>query len=124
MALPPCHAFFHFFSDGKALSLQMYQRSCDMFLGVPFNIASYALLLSMVAQVTGLKVGEFIHTLGDAHIYHNHFDQVQEQLSREPLPLPKLWLNPEVKDIDAFTIDDIKLVDYQCHPAIAAPMAV
>jgi thymidylate synthase len=124
MALPPCHMFFQFFvADGK-LSLYMHQRSCDMFLGVPFNIASYSLLLAMVAQVTGLKQGEFIHSLGDAHIYNNHFDAVKEQLSREPLPSPTLWLNPEVKDIDSFTMDDIKLVDYKSHDAIKAEMAV
>ena len=124
MALPPCHMFFQFFvADGK-LSLYMHQRSCDMFLGVPFNIASYSLLLAMVAQVTGLKQGEFIHSLGDAHIYNNHFDAVKEQLSREPLPSPTLWLNPEVTDIDSFTMDDIKLVDYKSHDAIKAEMAV
>lgn len=124
MALPPCHMFSQFFvADGK-LSLQMYQRSCDMFLGVPFNIASYSLLLHMIAQVTNLKPYEFIHTLGDAHIYLNHFDQVKEQLSRKPLPLPKLWLNPKIKDVDKFTMDDIKLIDYQHHPPIKAPLAV
>jgi len=124
MALPPCHIFFQFFvADGK-LSLQMYQRSCDMFLGVPFNIASYSLLLHMVAQVTNLEPGEFVHTLGDAHIYHNHFDQVKEQLSREPYPLPQLELNPDIKDIDDFSMDDIALKNYQHHPAIKAPMAV
>lgn len=124
MALPPCHSFFQCRVIKGKLSLIMYQRSCDMFLGVPFNIASYALLLGMMAQVTGLEPGEFIHMLGDAHIYHNHFDQVKEQLSRTPYPLPKLWLNPEVKDIDGFTMDDIKLLDYQCHPPIKAVMAV
>lgn len=124
MALPPCHAFFQFYvADGK-LSLQMYQRSCDMFLGVPFNIASYSLLLHMVAQVTGLAPGEFIHTLGDAHIYHNHFEQVKEQLSRTLYPLPKLWLNPEITDIEKFNMEDIRLTDYQHHPAIKASMAV
>lgn len=124
MALPPCHSFFQFFvADGK-LSLQMYQRSCDMFLGVPFNIASESLMLHMVAQVTGLEPGEFVHTLGDAHIYHNHFDQVKEQLSREPFPLPKLKLNPGIKNIDDFKMDDIELVDYQSHPGIKASMAV
>lgn len=102
----------------------MYQRSCDMFLGVPFNIASYSLLLQMVAQVTGLEPGEFVHTLGDAHIYHNHFDQVKEQLSREPYPLPQLELNPEIKYIDDFSMDDIALKNYQYHPAIKARMAV
>ena len=124
MALPPCHAFFQFFAANNELSLQMYQRSCDMFLGVPFNIASYSLLLHMVAQVTDLKAGEFIHTLGDAHIYHNHFEQVKEQLKRKPLPLPKLWLNKKIKNIDKFTMEDIKLENYQCHPPIKAPMAV
>ena len=124
MALPPCHAFFQFFVANNKLSLQMYQRSCDMFLGVPFNIASYSLLLHMAAQVTGLKPGEFVHTLADAHIYHNHFEQVKEQLTRKPFPLPKLWLNPEIKNIDDFTIDDIKLENYQFHPPIKAEMAV
>ena len=124
MALPPCHALFHLRVINGKLSLLMYQRSCDMFLGVPFNIASYSLLLHMIAQVTGLLAHEFVHTLGDAHIYHNHFDQVREQLSRKPYSLPKLWLNPEVKDIDSFTMDDIKLDDYTYHPAIEAEMAV
>lgn len=124
MALPPCHVMFQFFVADNKLSLQMYQRSCDMFLGIPFNIASYALLLAMVAQVTGLEQGEFIHTLGDAHIYSNHVDQVTEQLSREPYELPKLWLNPEIKNIDDFGVKDIKLVDYKYHPAIKAKMAV
>ena len=124
MVLPPCHAFFQFFVANNKLSLQMYQRSCDMFLGVPFNIASYSLLLHMVAQVTDLKPGELIHTLGDAHIYHNHFEQVKEQLKRKPLPLPKLWLNKKIKNIDNFTMDGIKLENYQCHPPIKAQMAV
>ncbi len=124
MALPPCHMFFQFFvADGK-LSLFMHQRSCDMFLGVPFNIASYSLLLHMVAQVTGLKAHEFVHSLGDAHIYKNHFDAVNEQLSRTPLPSPTLWLNPEVTDINAFTMKDIRLENYESHPSIAAEMAV
>ncbi len=124
MALPPCHMLFQFFvADGK-LSVHMVQRSCDMFLGVPFNIASYALLLAMVAQVTGHTPHECILTLNDAHIYHDHFEAVKEQLAREPLPLPQLWLNPEVKDIDAFTMDDIKLVGYESHPPIKAAMAV
>jgi thymidylate synthase len=124
MALPPCHMFFQcFVADGK-LSLHMTQRSCDMFLGVPFNIASYALLLSMLAQVTGLKPGECILTLQDAHIYHEHFDAVKEQLSREPMTPPSLWLNPEIKDIDAFTMDDIRLENYQSHPSIKAKMIV
>ena len=124
MALPPCHTMFQFFvADGK-LSLQMYQRSCDMFLGVPFNIASYSLLLAMVAQVTELKPGEFVHTLGDAHIYLNHFDQVKEQIGREPYPLPTLWLNPAITRLEDFTMDDIKLENYQSHASIKAPMAV
>ena len=124
MALPPCHLLFHFFSVNGKLSLLMYQRSCDMFLGVPFNIASYSLLLCMLAQVVGLEAWEFVHILGDAHIYLNHFDQVKEQLSREPLPLPKLWLNPDIKDIFNFKMEDIKLVDYKYHPSIKAPLAV
>lgn len=124
MALPPCHMFFQFFVAGGKLSLSMYQRSCDMFLGVPFNISSYSLLLHMVAQVTGLKPGEFIHHLGDTHIYLNHFEQVKTQLARELMPLPKLWLNPEIKNIDDFKMDDIKLLDYQSHPSIKAEMAV
>ncbi len=124
MALPPCHMIFQFFvADGK-LSLHMTQRSCDMFLGVPFNIASYALLLAMVAQVVGMKAHECVLTLNDAHIYHEHFDAVKEQLSREPMKLPKLWLNPEIKDIDKFTMDDIKLENYEHHPSIKAPMIV
>ncbi|MDP2815493.1 MAG: thymidylate synthase, partial [Rectinemataceae bacterium] len=124
MALPPCHMFFQFFvADGK-LSLLMHQRSCDMFLGVPFNIASYSLLLHMVAQATGLEAHEFVHSLGDAHIYKNHFDAVKEQLTRAPLPSPTLWLNPDVASIDSFTMDDIKLENYQSHETIKAPMAV
>ncbi len=124
MVLPPCHIMYQFFVNNGTLSLQMYQRSNDMFLGVPFNIASYSLLLSMVAQITNLKVGEFIHVMGDTHIYLNHLDQVKEQLSRKPYKLPKLWLNPDIKDIDSFTMDDIKLINYQHHPVIKAPMAV
>ncbi|MAG91894.1 thymidylate synthase [Candidatus Woesearchaeota archaeon] len=124
MALPPCHTFFQFFVANDKLSLQMYQRSCDMFLGVPFNIASYSLFLNMVAQVTNLKPGEFVHTLADAHIYHNHFDQVKEQLSRKPFPLPNLKLNPDIKNIDDFKMEDIELVNYQFHPTIKAQMAV
>ena len=124
MALEPCPMFFQFFvADGK-LSLQMYQRSCDMFLGVPFNIASYALLLHMVVQVTDLEPGEFIHTLGDAHIYHIHFDQVKTQLSRKPLGLPQLYLNPEVESIDDFKMQDVKLRNYKHCGVIKAPMAV
>lgn len=124
MALPPCHSFFQFFVAGGKLSVQMYQRSCDMFLGVPFNIASYSLLLHMVAQVTGFKAGEFVHTLGDSHIYKNHFNQVREQLSREPFLLPKLRLNPDVKSIEDFKMEDIDLEDYKYHPPIKAEMAV
>ena len=124
MALEPCHMFFQFFVAEGKLSLQMYQRSCDMFLGVPFNIASYALLLHMVAQVTGLMPGEFIHTLGDAHIYHEHFEAVKTQLKREPYPLPRLVLNPKVSSIDAFKMQHIQLENYQHHDAIHAPMIV
>ena len=124
MALPPCHTFFQFFVADKRLSLQMYQRSCDMFLGVPFNIASYSLLLHMVAHVCDLKPGDFVHTLGDAHIYNNHFSQVREQLTRNPLPLPQLWLNPDIKHIDDFTMGDIRLENYRSHDPIKAPMAV
>jgi len=124
MALPPCHVMFQFFVADGRLSMQMYQRSCDMFLGVPFNIASYSLFLKMVAQVTGYEAGEFVHVLGDAHIYKNHFDAVKEQLEREPLVSPTLWLNPEIKDIDKFTMEDIKLENYESHPAIKAPMAI
>ncbi len=124
MALPPCHALFQFYvADGK-LSCQLYQRSADIFLGVPFNIASYALLTMMVAQVCGLKAGEFIHTFGDAHIYSNHFDQVQLQLSREPRALPQMKLNPEVNDLFAFTFEDFELTDYDPHPHIAGKVAV
>ena len=124
MKLPPCHILFQFYvADGK-LSCQLYQRSADLFLGVPFNIASYALLTHMVAQVCNLEVGEFIHTLGDAHIYSNHFDQVNLQLTREPLPLPTLKLNPGVKNIFDFTYEDIAIENYQSHPAIKAVVAV
>ena len=124
MALPPCHILFQFYvADGK-LSLQLYQRSADCFLGVPFNIASYALLLMMVAQVTGLKPGEFIHTLGDTHIYHNHFDQVNLQLTREPRHLPTMKLNPAVTRLEDFTYEDFTLTDYDPHPHIAGTVAV
>jgi thymidylate synthase len=125
MALPPCHCFAQFYvsADGK-LSCQMYQRSCDMFLGVPFNIASYSLLTHMIAQVCGLEAGEFVHVLGDAHIYLNHVEQVKEQLAREPLPLPTLWINPDVQDILNFTMEDFRLDGYNSYASIKAPMAV
>ncbi len=124
MALPPCHAFFQFYvADGK-LSLQLYQRSADIFLGVPFNIASYALLLQMMAQVTGLRAGEFIHTLGDAHIYTNHLEQVQLQLAREPKKLPQMVINPDVKSIFDFSFDDFQLQGYDPHPHIKGEVSV
>ena len=124
MKLPPCHCLFQFYVANGRLSCQLYQRSADIFLGVPFNIASYALLLSMVAQVTGLKPGEFIHTLGDAHLYSNHLEQAQEQLARAPMAPPALVLNPAVTDLFEFTFDDIHIEGYQSHPHIKAKVAV
>jgi thymidylate synthase len=124
MALPPCHAFFQFYVAEGRLSCQLYQRSADIFLGVPFNIASYALLTLMMAQSTGLQPGEFIHTLGDAHLYANHLDQARTQLQREPRRLPVMKINPEVSDLFAFRFDDFELVDYDPHPHIKAPVAV
>lgn len=130
MALPPCHLLFQFYvhdpvgSEAPGLSCQLYQRSADLFLGVPFNIASYALLTHLVAHVCGYQAREFVHTFGDLHLYTNHLEQARLQLSREPLPLPGLWLNPEVKQLDDFTFDDIRLLDYQSHPAIRAQVSV
>ena len=124
MALPPCHCLFQFYVRGDELSCQLYQRSADAFLGVPFNIASYALLTMMVAQVTGLRAGEFIHTFGDVHIYLNHLDQVKLQLSREPRPLPRMEINPAAKDLFAFQYEDFRIENYDPHPAIKAPIAV
>ena len=124
MALPPCHCLFQFYVANGKLSCQLYQRSADIFIGVPFNIASYALLTHMVAHVTGLKVGEFVHTLGDAHLYLNHLDQANEQLKRTPLPLPRLVIKRDVKEIDAFRYEDFEIAGYQSHPHIAAPVAV
>ena len=124
MALAPCHAFFQFYVAEEKLSCQLYQRSADIFLGVPFNIASYALLIMMVAQVTNLKPGEFVHTFGDAHIYLNHRKQVDTQLERKPYPLPEMKINPEVNDIFSFKYEDFELINYQAHPKISAPIAV
>ncbi|MDR0790091.1 MAG: thymidylate synthase [Bacteroidales bacterium] len=124
MALPPCHILFQFYVSQGRLSCQLYQRSADIFLGVPFNIASYALLTFMIAQVCDLSVGDFVHTLGDSHLYNNHIDQAKEQLSRTPFALPQLKLNPSVKDIFDFKYEDIEVVDYQSHPHIKAPVAV
>lgn len=122
MALPPCHVLFQFYVEGGRLSCQLYQRSADAFLGVPFNIASYATLIMMVAQVTGLEPGEFVNAFGDLHIYNNHLDAVKQQLSRDPLPLPKLVLNPEVTDLEAFTLNDISIEGYEHHPPIRAKL--
>ena len=130
MALPPCHLLFQFYvhearDGGKpGLSCQLYQRSADLFLGVPFNIASYALLTMMVAQVCGFEAREFVHTFGDLHLYTNHLDQAKLQLERQPRPLPTMWINPEVDSIDGFTYDDFRLDHYDPHPAIKAPIAV
>lgn len=124
MALAPCHTMFQFYVANGRLSCQLYQRSADLFLGVPFNIASYALLTHMVAQVCGLGVADFVHSFGDVHIYNNHFEQVRTQLAREPLALPSLWLNPAISELDAFGYDDIRFEEYQCHPAIKAAVAV
>ncbi|MCR9255619.1 MAG: thymidylate synthase [Alphaproteobacteria bacterium] len=124
MALAPCHCLFQFYVADGRLSCQLYQRSADIFLGVPFNIASYALLTLMVAQVTGLKPGDFVHSFGDAHLYLNHLDQAREQLSRDPYPLPEMHLNPHRTDLDAFVFEDFELVGYQAHPHIPAPVAV
>ncbi|MBP5457278.1 MAG: thymidylate synthase, partial [Paludibacteraceae bacterium] len=124
MNLPPCHAFFQFYVADGRLSLQLYQRSADIFLGVPFNIASYALLLQMMAQVTGLKAGDFVHTLGDAHIYTNHLEQVKLQLTREPRQLPQMRINPEKKDIFSFDYEDFTLENYDPHPHIAGKVSV
>ncbi len=124
MALPPCHRLFQFYVANNKLSCQLYQRSADVFLGVPFNIASYALLTMMIAKICHLELGDFVHTLGDAHLYHNHFDQAKEQLSRTPYPLPTMKINGDAKDIFSFDFNDFELVDYTSHPTIKAPIAV
>ena len=124
MALPPCHTLFQFYVEDGKLSCQLYQRSADIFLGVPFNIASYALLTMMIAQVCDLELGDFVHTMGDAHLYTNHLEQTDLQLSRSPLPLPQMRLNPDVKDIFGFVYEDFELTGYECHGAIKAPIAV
>jgi thymidylate synthase len=124
MALPPCHCLFQFYVAHGKLSCQLYQRSADIFLGVPFNIASYALLTHMVAHVTGLEAAEFIHTLGDAHVYHNHFEQVRLQLQRQPMALPQIRLKRQVKELDEFQFEDFEIIGYQSHPHISAPVAV
>jgi thymidylate synthase len=125
MALPPCHVMSQYYvSNSGKLSCHMYQRSWDLYLGAPFNIASYALLTHMIAQVCGLEVGELVISSGDTHLYSNHIDQVKEQLTRKEYPLPKLWLNPDIKDIDSFTMNDVKLIDYVSHGPLPAPMAV
>ena len=124
MALPPCHAIFQFYVANGRLSCQLYQRSADIFLGVPFNIASYALLVLMIAKVTGLKPGEFVHTLGDAHLYLNHLDQVDEQLKREPFPLPKVTISRDIKNVLDLEYEDFSLEDYESHPHISAPIAI
>lgn len=124
MAIPPCHAFYNINVTNGKLSLALYQRSCDIFLGVPFNIASYSLLTMILAQICGYPPGEFIHFLGDTHIYGNHYEQVKEQISREPKPFPKIWINPEKKNLDDFTIDDFKLIEYESHPPIKGEITV
>ncbi len=124
MALPPCHMFFQFYVAENKLSCQLYQRSADIFLGVPFNISSYALLTMMIAQVTGLELGDFVHTFGDAHLYTNHIDQAETQLARRPYPLPQMKINPDIRDIDSFSYQDFELVNYQAHPHIKAEISV
>jgi thymidylate synthase len=124
MALQPCHTLFQFYVADGELSCQLYQRSADIFLGVPFNIASYALLTMMIAQVRGLALGDFVHTLGDAHLYSNHFEQARQQLKREPKPLPTMWINPKVRDLFAFEFEDFRLENYVADASIKAPIAV